>query len=155
MDAQTFYIRSVAVQNLIMGVIAAIIIVLLIYFIKEQKTRHSIAVIVWALIVFWFFNSPMWGFSAVTVSPQGLKIHYGFFSVLKNSSLPPNTPWKIHLYMGGVRKMKKLYYFQLAAHTSLKVRGPKALDTMKSLGVSIDIVNGKPMGGMEDRPVNM
>ena len=72
MEAQTFFVRSVMVQNVIMGILAAIIVGVLIRSIRKQKMSHMIAVAIWGLIAVWFFNGPFWGFSAVTVSPEGL-----------------------------------------------------------------------------------
>jgi len=154
MDSEIFFIRSVTIQNLIMGLAILIIAGLLLRFLAQRRFRHAAAVGVWALITLWFFNSPLWGFSAVTVSHQGLKIDYGFLSLYKNTSLPPDTAWKIHVYMGGIRRIQKLYYFQLAGHRSMKVQGPAGLAVLKSLGAAIDRVNGRPMGRLEERPVN-
>lgn len=154
MGTQTFYVRSVMVQNTIMGIAVAIIALLLIRFIMDRKHKQVILVASWGLFTLWFFNAPFWGFSAVTVSQQGLKIDYGFLSVYKNTTLPPDTAWKIHAYMGGIRRIKKLYYFQLAAHKSLKVKGPARLAALQSLGAAIDRLNGRSMGGVEERPVN-
>jgi hypothetical protein len=57
--------------------------------------------------------------------------------------------------LGGIRKLKKLYYFHLPNHQSLKVRGQDKLEILKALGAAIDRANGKPMGTIEERPVNM
>ena len=156
MDAQTFFIRSVTVQNVIMGVLAAIIVGVLIRSIRKQKITHVIAVAIWGVIAVWFFNGPFWGFSAVTVSPEGLKVHYGFLSVYRNATLPVDTHWKIRKYLGGIRKLKNLYFFQLANHQSLKVRGRQdKIELMQALGAAIDRINGRPMGRMVERPMNM
>ena len=155
METQTFFIRSVMVQNVIMGVIAAIIVGVLIRSIRKQKISHIIAVAMWGLIAVWFFNGPFWGFSAVTVSPEGLKVHYGFLSVYRNTTLPVDTHWKIRKYLGGIRRLKNLYFFQLANHQSLKVRGRDKFEVLQALGAAIDDLNGRPMGRMVERPVNM
>lgn len=152
MPAEIFFIRSVAVQNIIMGIIAALLAGLLVRAVVQGKHRHIIAVAAWILISLWFFNSPLWGFSAVTVSPAGLRLHYGFLSVAKNTSLPPDTSWKIHIYMGGLRRIKKLYYLELAGHQSLKISGTNGLAALQAIGAAIDRLNGQSMGGMEDRP---
>ena len=154
MDTEIFFIRSVTVQNIIMWLAMVIIAGLLLRFLGQHKFRHAAAVVVWALITLWFFNSPLWGFSAVTVSRQGLKLDYGFLSIAKNTTLPPDTVWKIHVYMGGIRRMQKLYYLQLAAHKSLKVQGPAGLAVLRSVGTAIDRLNGRSMGRIEERPVN-
>jgi hypothetical protein len=95
MEAQTFFIRSVMVQNIIMGIIVAIILAVLIRTFRKQNLTHVVLVVAWALIALWFFNGPFWGFSAVTASPEGLEIHYGFLSVFRNTTLPVDTQWKI------------------------------------------------------------
>lgn len=155
MVAELFVIRSVSVQNVIMGVAIAIAIGFLVYFIMQRKSRHALAATAWLAIVLWFFNSPLWGFSAVTVSINGLRIDYGFLSIAKNSVLPLDTQWKIRVYMGGTRRLEKLYYIQLANHLSLKVSDNDRLAVMKSLGAAIDQLNGRPMGEFDPRPVNM
>ncbi|NVM21014.1 MAG: hypothetical protein HWN68_04470 [Desulfobacterales bacterium] len=155
MEAQTFFIRSVTVQNVIMAVIAAIIVVLLVRSIRKQKLNHAILVVMWGLFALWFFNGPLWGFSAATVGPDGIKLHYGFLSVFRNTTLPVDTHWKIHKYLGGIRKMKKLYFFQLPNHQSLKVRGADKLEVLQALGAAIDRLNGMKMGRLVERPVNM
>jgi hypothetical protein len=155
MEAQTFFVRSVMVQNVIMGIVVAIIVALLIRTIRKQNVTHAVLVVAWGLIALWFFNGPFWGFSAVTVSPEGLEIHYGFLSVFRNTTLPVNSQWKIRRYLGGIRKLKNLYFFQLPGHQSLKVRGAGKVEVLEALGTAIDSLNGRPMGEMIERPVNM
>jgi len=155
METQTFFIRSVMVQNVIMGIIVGIIVGVLIRCIMRGQTKYTTVVVIWAVIAFWFFNGPFWGFSAVTVSPEGLKVHYGFLSVYRNKTLPVDTHWKIRKYLGGIRKLKNLYFFELADHQSLKVRGQDKIEVMQALGAAIDRINGRPMGKMVERPVNM
>ncbi len=155
MEMQTFFIRSVMVQNVIMGMIAAIVVGLLIRFISRRQFKYVVVVGVWGLIALWFFNGPFWGFSAVTVSSGGLKVQYGFLSVFRNSTLPVNSQWKIHKYLGGIRRLKKLYFFRLPGHKSLKVRGRDKIEILKALGSSIDRLNGRQMGEFIERPVNM
>ena len=155
MQAETFFIRSVMVQNVIMGIIVAIIVWLLVRTIRKQNFTHVILVVAWGLIALWFFNGPLWGFSAVTVSPDGVKIHYGFLSVFRNKTLPVHSQWKIHTYLGGIRRMKRLFFFQFPNHRSLKVRGADKFEVMKALGAAIDDLNGRPMGQIVERPVNM
>jgi hypothetical protein len=155
MEAHTFFIRSVMVQNVIMAIITAIIVGLLIRFVRRKHVNYAVAVGLWGLVALWFFNGPFWGFSAVTVGPEGLRVQYGFLSVFRNGTLPVDSPWKIRQYRGGIRKLKNLYFFQLPNHQSLKVRGQDKLEILKALGAAIDAVNGKAMGSLEERPVNM
>lgn len=154
MAIETFYIRSLLVQNLIMGSVLAVLAGLLTRFVRQHKKPHTTAVSIWLLVVLCFFNSPLWGFSAVSVSGQGIKLHYGFLSIFKNIELPPDTPWKIYPYMTGIRRMKKLYYLHLAGHDSLKITA-KRITVLQSTGKAIDDINGRPMGSQEERPVNL
>jgi type IV secretory pathway VirB3-like protein len=155
MAPQTFFIRSVMVQNIIMGIIVAVVVAVFVRCIRKREPKYTIAVVIWAGMAVWFFNGPFWGFSAVTVSGQGLEVEYGFLSVFLNTTLPVDTHWKIRKYLGGIRKLKNLYYLQLANHRSLKVRGPDKLEVLKALGAAIDDVNGRSMGRLIERPVNM
>jgi hypothetical protein len=155
MEAPTFFIRSVMVQNIIMGIIVAIIVTLLIRFVWRQQLKYTVVTVIWACAAVWFFNGPLWGFSAVTVSPQGLQVHYGFLSVFRNTTLPVDTHWKICRYLGGIRRLKNLYFFELANRQSLKVRGVDKIELMQALGAAIDELNGKKMGSFIERPVNM
>ncbi len=154
METETYFIRSLLVQNIIMGVTVAIVAGLLVYFIRRGSRPHAIAAGVWLLIAFLFFNSPFWGFSAVSAGSSGIRLHYGFLSVLKNIELPVNTSWKINTYMGGIRRMKKLYYFSFNERSSLKVTGA-GLSSLQDLGAAVDRLNGRPMGSLVDRPVNL
>jgi hypothetical protein len=155
MEAQTFFIRSVMAQNVIMGVIVAIIVTVLIRFLWRRQTKYTVVTLIWTCIAVWFFNGPFWGFSAVTVGPSGLQIHYGFLSVFRNTTMPVDTHWKIRKYLGGIRKLKNLYYFQLKDHQSLKVRGAEKIELLQALGAAIDEINGRKMGKMIERPINM
>jgi len=142
------------VQNSIMTLVVLLLVGLLAWGALRRNLRHILAVVAWTLIALWFFNSPLWGFSAVTVGSDGLQLHYGFLSVFRNTRLPPDTPWKIHAYLGDLRKTKKLYFFQVAEHRSLKIRGADQLETLQAIGTAIDRLNDRPMGGMEQRPIN-
>ncbi|MCF6290377.1 MAG: hypothetical protein L3J03_05210 [Desulfobacterales bacterium] len=146
MQTQVFLIRSLAVQNLIMGLVATLILFLLIRSIMRRQAAVAAAVIIWALIVLWFFNGPLWGFSGVVAGPAGIRLRYGFLSIMKNTSLPPDTPWKIQVHLGGVKKTTRLYYLQLAGRRSLKVKGPARLDTLRAIGAAIDRLNNHPQG---------
>ena len=155
MEPQSFFIRSLAVQNVIMAILVAIVVAVLIRSVLKRNVSYVVAVLIWGVVTVWFFNGPLWGFSAVTVSPQGIELHYGFLSVFRNTTLPVDTKWKIRKYLGGIRKLKNLYFFQLENHQSLKVRGPDKMEVLHAIGAAIDEINGRPMGGLIERPVNM
>ncbi|MFO7761927.1 MAG: hypothetical protein ACQES8_03155 [Thermodesulfobacteriota bacterium] len=148
MNTITFAIKSVLVQNLIMAVIFSILLLLLLRAARKRSCKCLLAVSLWTAVVLWFFNSPLWGFSAVTVGPKGLKLHYGALSVAKNTTLPVDTTYEIKTYMGGVRKIKKLYYLELGRHRSMKVRGRKNLAILQDIGRTINRLNDRPMGNI-------
>jgi hypothetical protein len=154
-EAQTFFIRSVSVQNGIMAIVTALVVGLLFRAVLRRNATHAVLIILWGCVALWFFNSYLWGFSAVTVRSEGLELHYGYLSILKNTTLPSDSPWRIQRYRGGLRKLKDLYYFSLPGHESLKVRGQDKVEILKALGAAIDRLNGKPMGTVEERPVNL
>jgi hypothetical protein len=133
----------------------AIVLGLLVRFIMRRDTKFIVLVAFWGCVSVWFFNGPLWGFSAVTVRPDGLQLHYGFLSVFRNTTLPPDSPWKIKKHLGGIRKLKNLRYFWFPGHQSLKVRGIEKSQILEALGAAIDELNGRPMGGIEKRADNM
>ncbi len=93
----------------------------LVYSLVKRKPKHLIASLVWMIIVVWFFNSPFFGFSAVSVSSEGIRLNYGVLS-LRNDLLPIDSQWKVETHLSGLRKMKKLYLIRIADHESMKVR---------------------------------
>lgn len=152
MNSETFVIKSILVQNSIMGIIAAILLILILRSIKKRSPKSITAVGAWTLIALWFFNSPLWGFSAVTVSQEGIELRYGALSVFKNSTLPVKTPWKIKVYQGGVRKLDTLYFLELANHRSIKVQDPEDLAVLQKIGRAINYLNSSPLGEVQPQP---
>ncbi len=137
MDIQTFAIRSLYVQNTVMLFALGIVVSLLLHAIFRKKLINIVVLSLWVFIVFWFFNSAFFGFSQVSVTPNGIQLEYGILS-FKNSVLPLDSSWKIETYFGGIRKMKKLYFLKIAEHQSMKVRGSEKLNLLQEIGAAID-----------------
>ena len=138
MSPETFIIKSLFVQNMIMLFSLSIVVFLLIRSLVKKKVKHTIVFSVWVLIVFWFFNSPFFGFSAVSVSPGGIQLNYGILSFTKNTVLPLDSPWKIETSFSGIRKMKKLYFIRIADHKSMKVRIRQGFILLQDIGNAMD-----------------
>ena len=138
MIPETFIIKSLFIQNTIMLFSLSIVVFLLIRSLAKKKVKHTIVFSVWVLIVFWFFNSPFFGFSAVSVSSGGIQLNYGILSFTKNTVLPLDSPWKIETSFSGIRKMKKLYFIRIADRKSMKVRGGKDYILLQAIGRAID-----------------
>ncbi len=137
MDTQTFVIKSLVVQNSIMLIALGMVLCFLFYSLIKKKPKHLLASLIWLGIVLWFFNSPFFGFSTVSVNPEGIDVNYGILS-LKNDRLPITSPWKIEVMPSGLRKMKKVCLIRIGDRKSMKVRRGKALDLLKEIGATID-----------------
>ena len=87
--------------------------------------------------MFWFFNSPFFGFSAVSVSREGIRLNYGILS-LRNDLLPLESSWKVENYWGGIRKMERLHFLRIGDRESMKVSGAEALKNLQDIGSAID-----------------
>jgi len=137
----TFIIKSLPVQNFIMLTVLAIVLLLVGLAVWRKNLQHVIVWTLWVGIALWFFNSSFFGFSAVTVKPSGIKIDYGILS-FRNTELPVESSWEVVKYMGGIRRIKTLYYIQIGEHQSMKVRGRKGYDLVNEIGAAIDAVRG-------------
>lgn len=138
MGTETFIIKSIFVQNMIMLFSLGIVVFLLVRSLVKKKAKHAIVFSVWVIIVFWFFNSPFFGFSAVYTGPGGIQLNYGILSFKRNSVLPLDSPWKIETTFSGIRKTKKLYFLKIGDHRSMKVRGNKDLSLLQAIGRTVD-----------------
>ena len=142
MNTEIFIIKSLYVQNAIMLAFLGITVSFLIYSIFKRKPKHIAAFTIWVFLVLWFFNSPFFGFSVVTVGSQGIKLDYGILSI-RNDVLPLDSEWKIETYMSGIRKNKRLYFISIVDRQSMKVRGVKDLRLLEKIGESIERVKAK------------
>ncbi|EFK09688.1 conserved domain protein [delta proteobacterium NaphS2] len=120
-----------------MLLVLGMILFFICYSLMKRKPRHLVASLIWLAIALWFFNSPFFGFSTVAVSPEGIEINYGILSI-RNDHLPITAPWKVVTAPTGFRKMKKVHLIRIGNHESMKVRGVKDLDLLKSIGAAID-----------------
>ncbi len=116
-----------------MGVLLSILLLSL----KKKRQKSVIASLIWIGIMFWFFNSPFFGFSAVSVSREGIRLNYGMLS-LRNDLLPLESSWKVEKYWGGIRKMERLHFLWIGDRESMKVSGPEALKNLQDIGAAID-----------------
>ncbi len=114
-----------------------LVLFFILYSLVKKKPKHLMASVIWLAIVLWFFNSPFFGFSTVAVNPEGINIDYGIIS-FRNDHLPITTPWKIVTAPTGFRKLKKVHFIKIGNHESMKVRGLRDLDLLKSIGTAID-----------------
>jgi hypothetical protein len=75
----------------------------------------------WFILIFWFFNSQFWGFSALTQHDDTLTLHYGVLSLLKNESIPMNKTRSIESSFSGFPQYKRLYYLVIDERRSMGV----------------------------------
>ena len=137
MATQIFVIKSLYIQNTIMLFVLGAVVFFLLYSLVKRKPKHLIASFVWIIIAVWFFNSPFFGFSAVSVGPEGIRLNYGVLS-FRNDLLPIDSPWKVETCFSGIRKMKKLYLIRIADRESMKVRGIEGLSLLEKIGVAVE-----------------
>lgn len=117
--------------------VLGVVVFFLVFSLVKKKPKHLIASFLWLIIAVWFFNSPFFGFSAVSVSPEGIRLNYGILS-LRNDLLPIDSPWKVETRFSGIRKMKKLYLIRIADRESMKVRRNEGLDLLEKIGGAIE-----------------
>ncbi|UCF57541.1 MAG: hypothetical protein JSW15_03485 [Deltaproteobacteria bacterium] len=137
MTTETFIIKSLYIQNTIMLIFLGVVVSFLIHSLTKRKPKRIGVFTIWLFLVLWFFNSPFFGFSAVSVSPQGIKLNYGILS-FRNELLPVKSEWKVETSLSGIRKKKRLYFISIAGHQSMKVKGGDKLRLLQSIGKSID-----------------
>lgn len=136
MEPQTFVIKSLTVQNGIMLFSLGIVVFFLARALLKGRMKHVLVFALWVGIVLWFFNSPLFGFSTVTVEPKGIRVNYGILS-FRNTVLPLDTTWKIESSLTGIIKTNKLYYIRIGNHESMKVKGKEDIDLLHKIGKAI------------------
>jgi len=114
----------------------------LLYSLLKKRKKHIVVFFIWVLLVVWFFNSPFFGFSAVSVSTEGIRLNYGILS-FRNDLLPIDSKWEVRTYRSGIRKNKKLYFLSVGEQQSMKVKGLKDLQLLEEIGESIERMKGK------------
>ncbi len=122
MPVKIFVLKSLFVQNMIMALSMGAVLFLLYLGIKRKKIRQIILFSIWVALILWFFNSSMWGFSAVTIGEKGIKLQYGFLS-FQNTSLPLNTPFSIQTENSGFPKYRRLYVMKIGDRKSMRISG--------------------------------
>lgn len=137
MDTEIFVIKSLNIQNAIMLTSLAAVVSLLVYSMVKRRPKHVMVFTVWVFLVLWFFNSPFFGFSTVSVSLEGIRLQYGILS-WRNVLLPPDSAWTVDTYLSGIRKNKRLHFISIAGRQSMKVKGEEKLQLLKRIGESID-----------------
>jgi hypothetical protein len=137
MAEETFMIKSLFVQNAIMLMAFGLASSLLFYSIQKKRPKHIMVFSAWVLLVFWFFNSPLFGFSVVTVSERGIKIQYGILSI-RDGHLPLDSQWRVESTLSGIRKNKRLYQLAIENHRSMKVRGESDRLLLEKIGEAIE-----------------
>jgi len=137
MDSEIFIIKSLYIQNSIMLTFLCVVVSFLVHSILKKKPKHIVVFSIWLLLVLWFFNSPFFGFSAVSVSPTGIKLNYGILS-FRNDLLSIDSEWKVETYMAGIRKNKRLHFISIGGRQSMNVRGVKKLHLLEKIGESIE-----------------
>ena len=137
MPSETFVIKSLYVQNTIMLTFLGLILSLLIHSILKKRRRHVVVFSLWVLLLLWFFNSPFFGFSVVSVGTGGIRLNYGILS-FRNDVLPLESEWRIETYMGGIKRNKRLYYISIGGRQSMRVRGMKDRLLLERIGEAIE-----------------
>ena len=137
MDSEIFIIKSLFIQNAIMLISLGVVFCLLIHAIIKKRRKHTAVFTIWLILVLWFFNSTIFGFSAVSVSQDGIRLNYGILS-LRNDLLPLDSGWKVETYLSGIRKSKRLYFITIGGRQSMKVKGEDKRRLLQSIGNAID-----------------
>jgi hypothetical protein len=145
MDAETFIIKSLFVQNAMMLISLGVVFFLLIHSIIRKRRKHTAVFSIWLVLVLWFFNSTLFGFSAVSVGWEGVRLNYGMLS-MRNDLLPLHSEWKVETYLSGIRKNKRLYLITIGGRQSMKVKGEEKLRLLQNIGESIDRMKTRTNG---------
>ncbi len=137
MPTEVFIIKSLLLQDTLMLGALGITLLFLIRSIRKKHRKQMVVFSVWSCLVVGFFNSPLFGFSEVLVTPQGLEISYGLLS-LRNRVLPLHSDWRVQMHRAGLRKTKRLYSLVIAGQRSMRVRGAGGVTLLNTIGQSID-----------------
>lgn len=141
MEKVTFAIKSIVVQNSIMVLALAVVVYFIAAALRKKSPKHIFVSIIWLGVILWFFNSPLFGFSRVTLGPQGIKIEYGILS-FRNETVPLDTPWTIESHVSGIRRLKRVYTLKIGNHESMRVKSKKDFELLKEIGKTIDQMKG-------------
>jgi uncharacterized membrane protein YdbT with pleckstrin-like domain len=145
MTPHTFIIKSLWIQDTIMLFSLSVVVFFLLRGVILKKLKHVVFSAAWVLIVLWFFNSPFFGFSAVTVEPTGIRLDYGILSI-RNTTLSLEAPWSIETSLSGLRKLKRLYFLRIGTRESMKVTGGRDQHLLQETGDAIDSMRKRVTG---------
>lgn len=137
MTGETFIIKSLFIQNTIMMISLGAVIAFLTAALLKKRPKQVAAAVIWVGIVLWFFNSAYFGFSAVSVGPEGIHLNYGLLSV-RNDLLRIDSPWEIVTTFSDIRKMKKVYLIRIGDRDSMRVRGDEGRALLERIGEVIE-----------------
>ncbi len=137
MATQTFIIKSLPLQNGIMVVSLGIVMVLLGVALYRGRLKLAVAALLWTGGVLWFFNSPYFGFSAVSVGTEGIRLNYGILSI-RNDIFPLDSPYKIETVFSDIRKTKRVYLIRIGDRNSMRVSGEDGRSLLERIGAAIE-----------------
>ena len=137
MEPVTFTIKSMIIQNAIMLFALGIVVCFVVLALIKKSSKHMLISFIWLIAVIWFFNSPLFGFSRVTVKPAGIKIEYGILS-FRNAVVRIDTPWEVESHVSGIRRMKRVYTLRIGQHESMRVKSRKDIELREEIGKTID-----------------
>lgn len=137
MAAQTFSIKSIYFQNGIMLFSIGVVLFFLVHSLIKKRPKHALASLIWVGIVLWFFNSSFFGFSEVTVGQAGIHLNYGILSFRK-THLPIDSRWRIETDFSDIRKLKRVYFMDIAGRESMKLKGEDGKARLETIGQAIE-----------------
>ncbi|MFO7557392.1 MAG: hypothetical protein R6X10_01065 [Desulfobacterales bacterium] len=135
-EPQVYTIKSLFIQNAIELALLGGLFVLLIYFLINRKTKHVIVVSCWIPAILFFFNSPLFGFSTVRFTPQGIDLNYGMLST-RNITLPAISNWRIETGVYGIKKTRRFHCLFITDRASMRVNGNQGLVLLRKIGAEI------------------
>lgn len=133
---QTFVLQPLWLQNVVMSTALGIVVFFLLRGAFRKNKTQILVFSCWLIMIFWFFNGPFWGFSALTVSRQGIVLHYGWLSLLKNGQLPLASRWQLKESNTGFPRYRKLYYIEVDGQKSMRLTAtdyPKLQEVARAL----------------------
>ncbi len=148
-EPQVYTIKSLFIQNAIELALLGGLFVLLIYFLINRKIKHVIVVSCWIPAILFFFNSPLFGFSTVRFTAQGIDLNYGLLST-RNITLPAISNWRIETGTYGIKKTKRFHRLFIADRASMRVSGGRGIDLLRKIGAEISSQSGGFPGNKND-----
>ncbi|MCD6305596.1 MAG: hypothetical protein J7M32_04825 [Deltaproteobacteria bacterium] len=154
MAGETFIIKSLFIQNSIMLISLGVVLAFLAAGIVKKRPKLAAAAVIWTGIVLWFFNSAYFGFSVVTVGPEGICLKYGVLSA-RDVCLPIDSPWEIATRFSDIKKMKKVYLITIGGRDSMRVKGAEGRVLLERIGKAIEDAKAGSSLMSDKRPVRV